>query len=215
MHSAAVLHYGRVGGPMLPPTPEERTVSSPTPPGWYPDPSGQHATRWWDGTQWTVQVGPPPAQLPRQRLPEHVPTDTVFVWVLALLPLLSLPVTFLYEPQVRYGVGPGGVRTVDPTSIYTAGYFLLQAFSVLLYAANVVLAFFDHRALGRRGVVRPFSWPWAFLSPIVYVIGRYVVVRKVAPGRPMWPLWISIAVVVIGIIVGIGRAVAVFQQLLP
>ncbi|MFJ3322655.1 MULTISPECIES: DUF2510 domain-containing protein [unclassified Curtobacterium] len=190
-------------------------MSSPTPPGWYPDPSGQHATRWWDGTQWTVQVGPPPAQLPRQRLPEHVPTDTVFVWVLALLPLLSLPVTFLYEPQVRYGVGPGGVRTVDPTSIYTAGYFLLQAFSVLLYAANVVLAFFDHRALGRRGVVRPFSWPWAFLSPIVYVIGRYVVVRKVAPGRPMWPLWISIAVVVIGIIVGIGRAVAVFQQLLP
>ena len=23
------------------------------PPGWHPDPSGQHRLRWWDGTQWT------------------------------------------------------------------------------------------------------------------------------------------------------------------
>lgn len=25
-------------------------------PGWHPDPWGQHAHRWWDGTQWTDQV---------------------------------------------------------------------------------------------------------------------------------------------------------------
>ncbi|MBJ7331616.1 MAG: DUF4870 domain-containing protein [Solirubrobacteraceae bacterium] len=37
------------------------------PPGWYPDPQGQGAERWWDGTQWTanqrpvgVVVGPRP-----------------------------------------------------------------------------------------------------------------------------------------------------------
>ncbi|MFJ7289411.1 DUF2510 domain-containing protein [Curtobacterium sp. NPDC098951] len=188
---------------------------STTPPGWYPDPSGEHGSRWWDGTGWTAQVGPPRAQMPRPRLADHVPTDTVFVWVLALLPLLALPISFLYQPQIRYEVVGPGVRTVDPRSIYTAGYFALQGFSVLLYAANVVLAFLDHRVLRRRGVVRPFPWPWAFLSPVVYVIGRYVVVRKVAPGRGMWPLWVAIAVTVLGFVVGIGRAVVTFQQMLP
>ena len=29
-----------------------------TPPGWYPDPSGQ--MRWWDGYRWTHVSGPPP-----------------------------------------------------------------------------------------------------------------------------------------------------------
>lgn len=28
------------------------------PPGWYPDPSGQPANRWWDGVQWTPHVQP-------------------------------------------------------------------------------------------------------------------------------------------------------------
>jgi uncharacterized protein YxjI len=27
-------------------------------PGWYPDPSGQHGLRWWDGKQWTENVAP-------------------------------------------------------------------------------------------------------------------------------------------------------------
>jgi hypothetical protein len=154
--------------------------------------------------------------MPRPRIPEHVPTDTVFVWILALLPLVALPITLLYQPQLRYEVvGPSGIRTVDPRSIYTAGYFLLQGFSVLLYAAEVVFAFLDHRVLKRRGVVRPFPWPWAFLSPIVYLIGRFVIVRKVAPARPLWPLWVGIAVFVIGAVVGIARAVATFHQMLP
>lgn len=40
-------------------------MSNPAPPaGWYADPSGQHAFRWWDGTTWTehTQDGPPPGQ---------------------------------------------------------------------------------------------------------------------------------------------------------
>ena len=34
------------------------------PPGWYPDPSGQPANRWWDGVRWTPHVQPwsPPAK---------------------------------------------------------------------------------------------------------------------------------------------------------
>ncbi len=27
------------------------------PPGWYPDPSGRHQHRWWDGASWTASVG--------------------------------------------------------------------------------------------------------------------------------------------------------------
>ncbi|RBY94153.1 scramblase [Blastococcus sp. TBT05-19] len=37
----------------------------PPPPGWYPDPAGAPAARWWDGQVWTEhvqqQAGPPPA----------------------------------------------------------------------------------------------------------------------------------------------------------
>ncbi len=34
-------------------------------PGWYADPTGQHAHRWWDGQQWTDHVSPAPAAEPQ------------------------------------------------------------------------------------------------------------------------------------------------------
>ena len=33
------------------------TTSDLRPAGWYPDPSGKHQHRWWDGARWTEQVG--------------------------------------------------------------------------------------------------------------------------------------------------------------
>ncbi|HEY5097961.1 MAG TPA: DUF2510 domain-containing protein, partial [Acidimicrobiales bacterium] len=30
------------------------------PPGWYPDPSGERAWRWWDGARWTAHASGPP-----------------------------------------------------------------------------------------------------------------------------------------------------------
>ncbi|HEY1653439.1 MAG TPA: RDD family protein [Acidimicrobiales bacterium] len=42
----------------LPPPPPPPT--SGPPPGWYPDPSGQAGTRWWDGARWTEHVSAPP-----------------------------------------------------------------------------------------------------------------------------------------------------------
>jgi hypothetical protein len=34
----------------------EPTPPSFPPPGWHPDPSGQHRFRWWDGTRWTAHT---------------------------------------------------------------------------------------------------------------------------------------------------------------
>jgi hypothetical protein len=34
----------------------EPTPPPMAPPGWHPDPSGQHRLRWWDGTQWGEQT---------------------------------------------------------------------------------------------------------------------------------------------------------------
>jgi hypothetical protein len=44
------------GVPGVPPHP--MSVSPAAPPGWYPDAQG--VTRWWDGSQWTSTVQPPP-----------------------------------------------------------------------------------------------------------------------------------------------------------
>jgi uncharacterized protein DUF2510 len=33
-------------------------------PGWYQDPAGTGASRWWDGVSWTGHVHPPAAQSP-------------------------------------------------------------------------------------------------------------------------------------------------------
>lgn len=41
-------------------------MTTPTPPGWYPDPSGTPGTRFWDGQAWTdnTQAAPPPIGAP-------------------------------------------------------------------------------------------------------------------------------------------------------
>lgn len=43
--------------PASPYTPAAPAVPTTAPPQWYPDPSGQHEYRYWDGTKWTPYVG--------------------------------------------------------------------------------------------------------------------------------------------------------------
>ena len=187
-------------------------MSAQTPPGWYPDPSGHPGTRWWDGTVWTEYVGPPSSRIPRPQLPDGVPTNTAWIWAIAVLPLVSLLSGFVYAPSIHVvTIGPDHLRTPDPSSIYTPGYFLAQAIGVVFYAANIVAAWLDARTLARRGVVRPFAWPWAFLAGAVYLIDRLVIVRRVASTASLTPLWVFIVLFAATLVLS-GVRVAVLLQ---
>ncbi|MGB0471164.1 MAG: DUF2510 domain-containing protein, partial [Ilumatobacteraceae bacterium] len=44
------------------------------PPGWYPDPSGEHQYRYWDGQGWTTRTAYP--KNPQQARPAAQPKQT-------------------------------------------------------------------------------------------------------------------------------------------
>lgn len=190
---------------------------STTPPGWYTDPSDPRFVRWWDGRAWTAnqapaqfgaqgQYGVPgqfqaPVQPPRPELSPETPVYNPFIWAITLVPLLSMVLLLTWQPEFRMITTRQGVTTMDPFSLYTPGYFLLMGASFLSYGLSVFFAFLDRQRLLKSGVVRPFHWAWAFLSALVYVIGRSVIVNKVAPKRGLWPIWATIAVFVISMVI--------------
>jgi hypothetical protein len=189
------------------------------PPGWYPDPAGTGRLRWWDGTDWTSQYSTPysPAAQPgpggglypvTPYFPErpHISSETAvynpLIWIITLLPLLPVILLLLWNPDVRFvSIGSQGTPAVDPLSVFTPVYFLLVFSGFLTYAASVLLAYFDSERLKRDGVIRPFHWAWSFLNSAVYVIGRSVIVHKVAPGRGLLPVWATIGVFVLSSVV--------------
>ena len=183
-------------------------------PGWYPDPWNPSAQRFWDGARWTEHVAAAGGPSDRPRLPEGAPIYGALIWVLALLPLLDgVMVWFIHIDAAQFaelmqsGDGsslPTGVG-IDPFSLFGAGYWVTVALSPLLYAAYIVLAALDHRRLVRLGVVRPFHWAWAFIPSVgslVYVIGRCVIVRKVAAPRGLAPLWVLIGSYLVALVSG-------------
>ena len=86
-----------------------------------------------------------------------------------------------------------------------SGVLLSYGLSIVLLAAQVLLAVSDQRALRRLGIVRPFPWGWAFLNP-VYLIGRHVVVRRRVHGS-LAPLWVWIVLQAVSFVV-IGAVIA-------
>lgn len=58
---------------------------------------------------------------------------------------------------------------------------LLAITSILGWVAwglSIWCAALGCRDLSARGVSRPFHWAWAILSPLVFVIGRHVVISR-------------------------------------
>ncbi|WP_158861787.1 DUF2510 domain-containing protein [Leifsonia sp. AG29] len=169
--------------------------------GWYPDPTGMQGLRWWDGLRWTAHTAPAvnpyaaPA-LDRRPLPATTSVNTVWIWLVVLLPLVSSLLILLLHPQLDLLASPSGrPGFVDPFALLGGPlYFVVMFANWTISAAIIVFSWLDWRELTRRGVDRPFHWAWAFLG-IVYPIGRSVIVHRVA-GRGRAPLWTAIAVLI-------------------
>ena len=196
--------------------------------GWYPDPSTPGILRFWDGTAWTAHTSAPnaasnpvaqpaaaPAAAPEPRKSPGVDTNTVWIWLIVLLPLVSTLAALLVPWRSMFAMhgwmmqpfAESGPRTdlhtfMQPFDIFFSPWWWgIMLLGWAVYGFSVWFAYLDHRELRNRGIDRPFPWPWMFLS-LVYPIGRIVVtIRRTGTG---WgPLWGLIATQVVGIIVAV------------
>lgn len=182
------------------------------PAGWYPEPDGTDGQRWWDGVRWTEFATPLAAPrfpqydaVVRPRVSEGTPVDTLWIWLIVVLPVVALIPFFLWDVE-----GYMVQSMTDPMAQVRMYLDPMYLASVLLgwgaYGASVVFAYLDVVALRRLGYSRQFHWAWAFLSSLVYVIGRSVVVKRQA-GHGGAPMWVTIALNValfVGTFVWIG-----------
>ena len=196
-----------------------------TPAGWYPDPEGLQRQRYWDGERWTSDVAPPTAPQPytgaRPQLtaPPGTGWNTPWIWLVLLLPLLpAIPLLFL-DWSAFLAVDPDTLETdlESQLAIYTSPAYLTSVIGGwLAWALSVVFAYLDFKTLRDRGVPAPFHWAWAFLSSVVYAIGRGVVTNR-RMGKGIVVVWVAVGVILVGIILGIvigAMAIgAVFSQL--
>jgi hypothetical protein len=144
--------------------------------------------------------GPRPLE-PRKPLSDRAPLYNAYIWTIVVLPLVPVILLMFWNPVLRLRtVGTRQVQTVDPASIFTAPYFLMLASSFLVYGICAFLAYLDWDRLRKDGVIRPFHWAWVFLSQAVYVVGRSVIVHEVAPRRGLAPVWATIGVTVIAVV---------------
>jgi hypothetical protein len=148
---------------------------------------------------------------PAQNVRRDIPTNTVWIWLVVLLPLVSVATSFLFdwsaliEDVVSTSMQPG-VSSQSWMLSWTTGSLLITLLGYVVIAAQVVFAYLDWRTLRARGVVQPFHWAWIFFAVVitngVYVIGRGVVLRR-RTGSGLAPVWAWIAVTVLGWIIGI------------
>ncbi|HKU11983.1 MAG TPA: hypothetical protein VJQ61_12280, partial [Sinomonas sp.] len=126
------------------------------------------------------------------------------IWLVALVPLANVFLELAWKPTLSYRTlvsGSQQIRMLELNSVFTPVYFLMLLMGLLSYVLCLGFAYVDWKKLGSEGVVRPFNWAWAFLAPAVYVIGRSVVVRKVARPRGLAPVWAVIATAAIAVVV--------------
>jgi hypothetical protein len=202
--------------------------AGPTPPGWYPDPAGTQAQRWWDGIAWTENVrdiAAPQGAAPYSvvsyaipKAPEGTSPFTPWIWIIAFTPILRFIDLILQGPETyKSSLGPDASAQEILAETFTPAYFLDVALGLLFYGLVVVFAYLDWRALKDRGVQRPFHWAFAFIPwQIVYVIGRAVVVaRRTGSGYSPMVVYIVLWLGMIAIfaVIGAASAVAEFNQI--
>lgn len=152
------------------------------------------------------------AAQPAAPIPADAPVYGPFIWIITLLPaisLLLLPLSLSGVQSAMNSAFVDGYSGYNGMSGYGSTPLQLQLteaamniFSLLIYAAGVVLAFFDRRWLIRRGIVPAFHWAFAFIPAPVYPIGRSLQVRR-RSGRGIAPMWVAIGLFALSFIIGI------------
>lgn len=190
------------------------------PAGWYPDPSGGPRQRWWDGVSWTENYSAPqvtaPVGEPIPQAPAGINVYTPFIWLIALLPLIPVFALLTIDWGSIFRFDPN-----DPSSAFAAtfgiflspGYLIALVGGLVVYGLNAFFAYRDYSHLNSVGVVRPFHWAWTFLSSVVYVIGRSVVVGRRTGGRGTTPIWVAIGSIVVSFLVTIIMTVLMITQM--
>jgi len=118
-------------------------------------------------------------------------TATPFVTAIALSPIITMGLVVVTMRRALELAIPGR------TGVDAGDLGVVQIASLVLWLGIVLLAWLDHRTLRDRGLERPFPWAWALLGPLVYLIGRSVVVRRRAGGSAA-PLWLYLGLTVLG-----------------
>jgi hypothetical protein len=162
--------------------------------------------RWWDGSRWTEHTAPVAAPyaavVTRPLVPPDRPIYGPFIWAIVVLPLLSSLLLLAWQPDftgvTRVTTGSAAVPTVISVNILGPAYYLLLGSAWVIWGLIVFLAFRDRVWLQRQGVSSPFHWAFAFLGGLIYVIGRSIIVRRVAAPRGLAPIWATVGVVIVG-----------------
>ncbi|GAA1447673.1 DUF2510 domain-containing protein [Leifsonia poae] len=159
----------------------------------------------------------------RAKLAPGAAIYNAYIWLVVALPFVLVLVLPFWNPLSGIALtrtADGSVRAyTDPSFLLNPAYFILIFGGFIVDALVVVFAWLDYRDLQRKGVERPFHWAWAFfvfVNPgfLVYVIGRSIVVRKVAPGRGLAPIWVAIGLYVVSIIIAIIWVATLFSSLM-
>lgn len=185
------------------------------PAGWYPDGTNYGQQRWWDGNQWTAQVTQVTPYQSGQgsipRAPEGTSPYNAQIWVIVAIYTATIIAGIGYPLTVDWN-GYLQATLTDPSGLSAYGYIFNGAYVFLLllgflgWAGTIALAFFDAKDLEARGVARPFHWALSVIpsyGSLIYVIGRSVVARR-RTGTGMAPMWVVIALTVLGFILGIA-----------
>lgn len=126
-------------------------------------------------------------------------TNTLGVWVIALLPLLQLLGTLL----VVSAAGSTGTNVSVILGILGLPYFLSIPFAVM-----------DQRALRAHGYDHPASWAWVFLSGPIYLIARAIrIVMRAGNGFAPILVWGALVLLQVGSIVAVpGLVISALPQ---
>lgn len=163
--------------------------------------------------------GPGPGSAPAAPAP-GTSANTLCAWLIVALPALTLVPSIAYVIRIHTvldelfehlsAVGgrldPSQMIALEMSLILDPWYLVLVVLGWGSWGLYAWFSYRDVRELERRGFPRPFAWPWVFLSPLVYIVGRHVVLRR-SGGSGAAPLAATVSVQAVSALLAGGWAV--------